>query len=282
MPESPSSSAQAARERVARQLRALREAAGLPGHRLADRCGWHKSKVSRIENAKTRPSDDDIRAWCAACGAGREASDLIAASRAADSMYFRWQQAHREGMRRVQDEALQQYTEARLCRIYSSTVMPGVVQTRAYATALMTAITRFQGTPDDVADAVEARVARGSLLHGGRQRFSIVLEEAVVRYRLGDGATMGGQLGRLLEVMTLPSVSVGIIPFAAERHMWPLEAFYLFDDEYVEEELLSAGVKITAPSEVAEFDRAFKILSGMAVHGASARALIASALAALP
>ncbi|WP_234430583.1 helix-turn-helix domain-containing protein [Streptomyces sp. NRRL F-4489] len=41
MPRSPSSSAQAAREAIARRLRELRKRAGLTVTELAGRCGWH-------------------------------------------------------------------------------------------------------------------------------------------------------------------------------------------------------------------------------------------------
>jgi Domain of unknown function (DUF5753) len=40
---------------------------------------------------------------------------------------------------------------------------------------------------------------------------------------LGDADVMAGQLGHLLEVMALPSVSLGVIPFTAPRDMWPIE-----------------------------------------------------------
>lgn len=55
MPISPSSSAQAARAVVARRLRDLRKSAGLTVVELANRCDWHHSKTSRIENAQTGP-----------------------------------------------------------------------------------------------------------------------------------------------------------------------------------------------------------------------------------
>lgn len=73
---SPSSSAQAAREAVAARLADIRKTAGLKAHEVADRCGWHKSKVSRLENARTPPSDEDIRKWCETCGALHHAPDL--------------------------------------------------------------------------------------------------------------------------------------------------------------------------------------------------------------
>ncbi|WP_407986735.1 Scr1 family TA system antitoxin-like transcriptional regulator [Kitasatospora sp. CMC57] len=90
-----------------------------------------------------------------------------------------------------------------------------------YATALTGAITDFQGTPDDVADAVTARLERGSLLTEGATSFAIVLEETVLRYPSGDQAAMRDQLARFTEVMKLPRVSLAVIPFSAPRKMWP-------------------------------------------------------------
>ena len=81
MPVSPSSAAQAARRNVAHRLRELRSEAGLTGSELGSRCGWTHSKSSRIENARTPPTPDDIRRWCEACGAGAaQARGIIAQS----------------------------------------------------------------------------------------------------------------------------------------------------------------------------------------------------------
>ncbi|AUY51406.1 XRE family transcriptional regulator [Streptomyces sp. CB01881] len=278
---SPSSSAQAAREAVAKRLKELRLDAGISGHELAIRCEWSDSKSSRIENSKTPPSDADIRAWCAACNANDQTADLIAANRAADSMYLEWRRVHRSGMRRSQEEIIPLFERTRLCRIYCSNVAPGLIQTREYAHALMSSITAFQGTPNDVDEAVESRLARSRFLYEGDHRYAILIEETVLRYRVGDKGAMVGQLRAMLDVMGLPRVSFGVIPFTAERHIWPLEAFLVFDDKQVTTELLSAIVNITAPSEISVYDRAFRQLAGMAVYGAAARELINQAIAAL-
>lgn len=181
-------------------------------------------------------------------------------------------------MRQVQQESLTLHQRTAVCRAYVSNVVPGILQTAAYATALMRSITEFQGTPDDVADAVAARLERGRLLHDGRHRFVILIEETVLRYRIGDAETMGGQLGHLLAVMPLPTVSLGIIPFTAQRTVWPLEAFYLFDNEEGCVETLIAEVTVTQPRELADYHRAFAELTKMAVHGAAARAFITTAI----
>ncbi|MEV7777065.1 helix-turn-helix transcriptional regulator [Kitasatospora sp. NPDC088351] len=275
---SPSSSAQAAREAVARKLRTLKGEARLKGSELAARCGWSESKVSRIAHAKTPPSDDDVLRWCMACGAEGQAADIIAANRQADEMYVEWRKVHRDGMKYAQDSEMEELERTRLTRVYCSNVVPGLAQRRGYATSLMAAITRFQGTPDDVGAAVESRVARSNLFRRANHQFAMVLEETVLRYPFGGAQAMREQLMFLLEIMRLPRVSLGIIPAGAPREMWPLEAFYMYDDRQVTAELLSALVNITTPGEVAIYEKAFKILAGMAVYGPQARDLIQQAI----
>ena len=69
-------------------------------------------------------------------------------------------------------------------------------------------------------------------------------------------------------------MSLGVIPFAAARPMWPVETFHVFDDERVHVETLSASLTITQPGEVALYLRAFGELQALAVHGDEARRLI--------
>ncbi|MGH3734674.1 MAG: helix-turn-helix domain-containing protein [Micromonosporaceae bacterium] len=281
MATSPSSGAQAAREVLAARLRDLRLDAELTGQELARRCGWSPAKSSRIEHARTPPSDADIRAWCEACDAESQAADLVAANRQADQMYIHWKKLHRHGMNRSQQEVVPLYQRTKLFRVYCSNVIPGMVQTQEYAAALLSTIAAFQGYPDDSQTAATSRVTRSQVLYEGNHRFALLLEETVLRYRIGDAATMAGQLGYLLSVMALPNVSVGILPADAPRRMWPLEAFYLFDDSRVSVELLTAEVNVTAPSEIATYAKGFAELAENAVYGAPARAIITGVIDAL-
>ena len=278
MTASPSSSAQGAREALAVRLQHLRKDAGLTGRELSARCGWHPAKTTRIQKGEAPPSDADIRTWCAACGADDQAGDLIATARAVDSMYLEWRRLHQGGMRRVQEDFYALYERTRVCRAYLSNVPPGFFQTPGFATALMQQITDFQGTPDDVCEAVAARVARSRFLYQGGHRFVVLMEESVLRYRTADPEAMKGQLHHLLTVMPLPSVSLGIIPFTAQRTVWPLEAFYLHDDVQAVVETLTAEINVRQPRELADYAKAFTALSQMAVHGDAARALIRAAL----
>jgi len=283
MPPFPTSSVQAARRALAERLRELRLDAGITGKELAERCAWSVAKSSRIENARTAPSDTDIRAWCVACGAPQRAADLIAANRAAESLYMEWRRLQRTGMRQLQESAAARYERTRQFRVYASHVVPGFLQTPGYAQALMGTIATFRGTPDDIADAVEARMRRSRILYEGDHRFATLLEEHVLRHRVGDIEVMSAQLGALLAVMALPSVSLGIIPAAAPREqvMWPLEQFTMFDDARVQVELLAAKVTVTSPGELEVYMRAFGRLTELAVYGPDARSLIVRAIEAL-
>jgi transcriptional regulator with XRE-family HTH domain len=279
---SPSSSVQRARQEVADRLHELRLDAGLTGRALSSAAGWHEAKTSRIESAKQAPSDSDIRAWCEVCGVSDQAVDLIAASRAADSMYTEWKRLHRTGMRRAQDMRVPLYEKTRLFKVYANTLVPGFVQTPGYAKALMTTITEFQQTPDDVDDAVRARISRNRLLGSEGRKFILLMEESVLRFQVGDKETMAAQLGHLLGCTALPGVRIGVIPFSAQsRLMWPLETFNVFDDARVHVETLTAQVTVTVPGEIVVYLRAFDRLTALAVYGAQARDLITAAIGTL-
>lgn len=281
MPPHPSSRVQTAREELAYRLREIRKDAGISGRELAVRCGWSESKSSRIENARTPPSDADIKAWCRACAACDQAPDLVAANRQSADAHVQWRRLQRSGLRRLQESTGDLYQQTKSFRVYVSDVIPGFLQTPGYAAALLSSIAHFRGTPDDVSDAVAARMRRNEALSNGARRFSFVLEESVLRYRLCSAETMAAQLGHLLGVMDLQNVAVGLIPFSARRALWPMPTFTIFDDSRVHADTLDAAATLTQPSQVELHSRAFERLSQGAVRGAAARSLIAGALAFL-
>ncbi|MFI5757491.1 helix-turn-helix domain-containing protein [Streptomyces sp. NPDC051569] len=266
-----------ARKAVARQLGDIRKDAGINGLELAARCGWHPSKRSRIENARTRPSEDDIRAWCHACDAETQIADLIASSRDVDSMYREWKRIHRGGLRGAQVSVIPLYQRTQHMRVYCSNVIPGLLQTVGYATALLNSIAEFENVINDAKEAAVARVARSEVIYGSG-RFALLVEEDVLYFRFGDAEVMSRQLAYLLSITALPNVSFGIIPRAAVRKMWTLEGFVIYDNAKVQVETLSADMNITRPGEITVYQRAFRLLSEMAVYGGAARALIKEAM----
>lgn len=280
MAASPSARVQEARDRIAVRLRALRQDAGLTGQQLAERLGWQGSKVSRLQSGRSHPSDNDIRAWCRECGTEDEAADLIAAARQAQQMYTEWRRVQRGGLREVQQSRRPLYERTKVMRVYCSNVIPGLLQTRAYAAALLSEIARFNSTPDDSAAAAEARLERSQIIRRSGRRFPILIEEGVLRRQVGGPDVMAEQLGYLLQVAALPSVTLGVVPARATT-MWPLETFTVFDTEQVAVELLTAALTITAPSEVAQYVAAHEAMSAGAAHGPAALRLIAQAVSVL-
>jgi transcriptional regulator with XRE-family HTH domain len=270
-----------AREALGARLREIRADANLTGRALAAVCEWHFTKISKLEHGTQPPSEQDIRAWCRACDAEDEIPDLIATVRAIESMYVEWQRHMRAGLKHSQTSSVALYERTKLFRGYENTVIPGLFHTAEYAAAIFRFWNEFLDLPGDVDEAVAARMERQRVLYTGARRFTFVLEEQTLRTRVGDADVMLGQLDRVLAVMSLPRVSLGIIPASGERHCLTQGSFWIFDEERVEVEGVSAGLDITQPREIAVHVKAFALLHQSAVYGKAARELIQRALAEL-
>ncbi len=283
MPLPPSSSsAWQARQALGARLGEIRKDADLTGRALAELCGWHEAKVSRIEHARTAPSAADIRLWCQHCGATAETDNLLASLRSVADMFVEWRRMERTGLKRAQEAVLPLWERTRIFRAYSGWLIPGVVQTPAYTKAILRAIATRRGLPDDTDEAADVRADRLRLLREGDHRFFVVIEESLLRTVIGGADVMAGQLGHLITVASLPSVSLGIIPMGLERDViWPVEDFWIFDERQVNVELVSGWLTLTQPREIGMYAQAFGDLSDLSVRGAKARALITKAIDAL-
>jgi transcriptional regulator with XRE-family HTH domain len=269
---------QQAKEALGERLREMRKDARLSGRALAVALGWHFTKVSKIENGVRSPNEDDIRAWCAASGADDQVPDLIATVRHVASMYHEYRRQMQAGMKHLQESSVPLYEQTSLFRVYDTTVVPGLFTTAEYAAALFRFWQGFMGLKDDIDAAVEARMERQRVLYTGDRTFRVVVEEQVLRTRVGDNDVMTGQLDRLLAVMSLPRVTVGIIPATGERHSLTQGSFWMFDDTQVRIETVSASLTITQPRDIALYSRVFELLQRSAVHGREARRLISRAI----
>lgn len=284
MPASQSSSAQSARQALADRLRDIRLDAGLSARALATAAGWHEAKTSKIEHGKQQPSETDLRAWCAVCSAPELLPELIAELRSVDSMWLDWRRAERSGLRHLNASVRDLYERTRQYRSYCQTMVPGLLQTADYTTAVLTSIRdRRRVAIDDIDATLAERMDRQRILTQRRHTFAFVLEEAALRYQLGGPAVLARQLRHLLDVMQLASVSLGVIPTDIDRSSrWPVEDFYIFDGAQANVELVSGFLTITHPREIAMYAETFTALSKLAVYGSTARALIKTSLADLP
>ncbi|MBB5116846.1 XRE family transcriptional regulator [Streptomyces eurocidicus] len=274
-----SSSVQQARQALGQRLREIRKDSGLTARALAALAGWHESKCSRIEHGHTVPSDADIRVWARHCDALSQTEDLVATARNIDGMYVEWRRMERAGLKGAQEAAQPLFERTRNFRMYQSWVIPGLFQTAAYTTAVLNTIKDLRQTPDDIAEAVAVRMERQNVLRSGGHRFAALVEEWVLHTVIGDANTMVGQLGHLISVGSLPSVSLGIIPMGVPRGSgWPVESFTMYDDRQVNVELVSAHLTVTQPREMRDYTTTFNELSAISVYGSAARSLITRAI----
>lgn len=277
-----SNQAQQAREALGARLRELRKDAGFAsGRAFASAANWQLSKVSRIENGKQNASEEDIRAWCRLCNAENQLVDLITTVRHIEQLWLEWRRQLKAGAEPRQRRALPVYAKTKVFRIWHPTVVWGTLQTAEYAAETFRQVINYYEIPDDLDAAVAKRMERQQYLYQGDRIFNVLLAEQALHTNFGGPDVMKGQLDRLLAVMTLPRMSLGVIPARAQMHIWPGNSFSMFDDKLVLVETYSAELTVTQPREIALYAKAFDLLKCSAVYGKSARALITSALGRL-
>ncbi len=268
-----------AKEALGHRLRAIRKDAGLTGRQLGLLAGWPSSKVSKIEYGKQAPTEDDIRLWCLHCSADNELADLIATVRHIEAMYVEWRRMLGTGTKRRQVASINLEAQTRLFRWYEPVLVPGILHTAEYASVIMGRVIEFYGIPDDLEAGVAARMQRQQILYRGDHRFHFILAEQALRTVVGGAEVMAGQLDRLFTILSLPRVSLGIIPSGTEYRV-PTNQFIMFDDRVIHVETISAELTISQPREIALYTKAFHELSRIAEYGQGAKALIRRALAA--
>lgn len=273
------SSVDQAQRALGGRLREVRKDAGMTARALAESTAQHYTRISKIENGVQLPTQADIRAWCAACAAEDQVADLVATLRSVESAYLELRRQSRAGMKRaVGAHTSVLYARTRVFRIYEHNVVPGLFQTAEYCAAMLSFWFRFLDAPDDLGAAIAVRMERQRVLYESGRRFTCVLEEQALRTWFGTAATQAGQLDRVLAVMSLPNVSLGIIPLMTEREVVGSAGFWLFDDEVVALETPTASIEVTRPDECKLYARMFDALRASSVHGAAARSLVLTAI----
>ncbi|WP_228386641.1 Scr1 family TA system antitoxin-like transcriptional regulator, partial [Streptomyces katsurahamanus] len=94
---------------------------------------------------------------------------------------------------------------------------------------------------------------------------------------IGGPEVMRDQIDRILRDIDLPSLTLGIVPASARVNMHPVDAFNIHGDE-VHVELVSSGVTVTQPDEVALYRKAFDRMREAALYGDAAKELLVKAL----
>ncbi|MFG3207849.1 helix-turn-helix domain-containing protein [Streptomyces sp. NPDC048192] len=272
---------QSGREALGGRLRELRTEAGLQGKDLAERLGWQRSKVSRLENGKQTATAADLEAWALALGAPGEVADLHSRLRGLESQQRSWRRQLATGHRAVQDRYVAEYRRTSTVRGYEATVVPGLFQTPEYARHLLILNAELMQSPRDTDEAVNARMRRQEVLYEGDKTFSVLIWEGALHALIGPSEVMAGQLDRLIGLIGLPQITLGIVPFGARLKLSPKHGFWIFDERHVVVETINTEFMLESAEDVALYGRVWDRLVESAVHGQQARRLIGRARASL-
>jgi transcriptional regulator with XRE-family HTH domain len=270
-----------ARRRLGARLRELRATRFRSGSAFAAHLGWLQSRVSKLETGAQLPSEADLDTWVAATGASErvraELAELVMAARL-DYQTFGEIWAQRGGIAAVQDALAAEEAAAGRIGTLQFALIPGLVQTVAYARELLTA----RGSPlgvdkrAEIDGLIAARMRRQNVLYMPGKKIQLVIGEAALRMWYGSPDALRGQRDRLVQAIDLPGVEIGILPFDRPNPVPGLTGFNLHDSDVVFLESLAGEQRITDPDEVAIYVRAFEAAREVAITGADAVALIRS------
>lgn len=204
------------RRRLGSELRKLREQKGMTAEEVAARLLVSQSKISRLENGRRSISQRDVRDLCGVYG--------VEDVRIVDSLMQMAKESRQQGWwHAFGDIPYSVYigleTEAASLRVFEPQVVPGLLQTTAYASAVI-AGNLPEASPEQVDKRVNVRMRRQERISAADSplRMWAVIDEAALCRKVGDNQIMREQLHHLVELSRLPHVTVQVLPFEAGAH----------------------------------------------------------------
>lgn len=188
------------------KIRKLREAKGWTQQELADRMYVSASRIAQIELA-TDPPNEAV------------AADLDRVLDADDEVNVAWHHMNRVGFPAWVRRYIDLEKRASRMRKYSSQLIPGILQTPAYARELF--LTNDPCiSPEALKRNVEARTSRATLLEGSDPLYLwAILDESILMRPFGDDLeTMREQLSHVLSMAQRPHIELQVLPLKAGHH----------------------------------------------------------------
>lgn len=194
-------------EALALELKAQRELADLTQEQLAKLMGYSTSVIAKLETCRTIPSPQH--------------ADKVDEALGTPGTFRRLRQAMINGAYEPWVRAFLDMEErATVLRNWESVVVPGLLQTEAYAHGVIRG-----ARPADSEAAIEQLVAARMTRQAIWERedpeppiLSVILGEAVLRQCVGDAQVMHEQLGRMIEAANSPRITIQVLPFTAPAH----------------------------------------------------------------
>jgi transcriptional regulator with XRE-family HTH domain len=222
-----SSSPTIAQRRLARALRRLRSRADLTIDQVAGKIDLSPSTISRLETAQASVRRGDVRELLDIYGVtGKQREELL--HLAGQSRQQPWWQEFKD-LPNASSADLE--AEAALIRQYSALLVPGLLQTEAYAREILRAVRGDEGT-ENLERHLKLRMNRqGLLAEQESPQYVVVLDETVLSRAVGGREVMHGQVARLIEVSKMPNVTLRLLPVTAGAHAGMDGEFTIFSFE---------------------------------------------------
>ena len=266
------------RRRLGTELKKSREQAGLTQEQVSRHFEWHSAKVTRIETARVAVTPRDVKDLLTLYGVRDEEYREALMALARTSKERTWWTDYRDLLRPGNFIGLE--AEASVSRVWEPIVLPGLLQTKDYMRALMTA-GRRSDAPESIDRRVDLRMKRQLRLTGDRPLtlFAIV-DESVLHRVIGGKDVMREQMRRLLEATQLPNVNLQILPFEAGEHSYLggsaalLEFPEIAHLDVVYLEGLAGDYYEEQPTEVGRYRQEFERLSEKALDQNSSAGMV--------
>lgn len=273
------------RRRLGAELRRLREAAGLTLDDVESEVPAMKgSKTSRIETARIGVKPGDLDALLDLYRVDGDAAKRdVLHGLAKDGARRGWWQTYRDIISPSYADLISLEDDATSMRSYQTVLIPGLLQTAAYARATITAI-NMTSTPEHVNRLVEVRVARQAILsRPAPLPVWAIIHEAALRTQVKDQpSVMRDQLQRLLDLMDYTHVSIQVLPLGAAPHPGLAGPFTMLgfpetaDLDVVLVEHLTSALYVEDTAEVSIYGSAFEHLRAEALPFDKSADLIAT------
>ena len=163
-------------------------------------------------------------------------------------------------------------------------MVPGLLQTQAYARHIIGSYSRIEPiAPGMVERLVKVRMRRQQVLNREPElQLSVVLDESVLKRRIGDELVMYEQLQRLVREADRPNLTLQVLPLDAQHTVFG-ESFVILSfgsaadamlQDVVSTEHLRHDSSLEGERETYLHRIAFQMLAGTSLDPASSRALI--------
>ena len=214
---------------LGRQLRELREERGMTVQQVGEALEVSTPWISRIENAQRGIQIRDLRRLLDLYGVQDESVRARLLDLARKAREHGWWHSYRSVLSSRFSEFIGLEASASSIKNFEVIVVPGLLQTESYAHALFANARPVQAR-DEADHLVRVRMKRQERLVGeDPPRFWAVLDEAVLRRRVGGDEVMRDQLAHILELARQPHITVQVIPLASGGHAGTSGSFVLLE-----------------------------------------------------